>query len=111
MLSQDQSCGALLGDYLQPVAPAGFVFFSSFSSCSPDYIPEVRGEAAAVSPGTLTDPAAGVRVRGCLPVAALRLSIANLPQGLQGRSTGAHHQAHVVAPSCSMAKTVTEAFE
>lgn len=56
-----------------------------------------------MSPGSPTDPTGrgeGARLPACG---------ANLPQGLRGRSIGAHYQARVVAPS--MAKTATEAFE
>ena len=46
--------GTTFNQWLQP----GLVFFFSFSSCTPDCVPEARGDAPAVSSGSLTDPAA-----------------------------------------------------
>lgn len=71
LLSQDQSCGALLGDCLQPVAPAGFVFFflSFFLSVHEAQTASQKSEGmlllCPLAPRPI--PQAEVRVRGCLP--------------------------------------------
>lgn len=65
VLSQGQSCGSLLRDYLQLGAPAVLFYIFSFSSCSPDCILRVRQDAPDVSSRSLTDPTArgaGVRL-------------------------------------------------
>lgn len=108
VISQDQSCAALLGDYLQTVAPArfvGFVFFfpqfmqlrlhariqkgcSCCLPCVPDW-PRTQGEG------------------GRLPVCS-----SSAPQQRKPTtgSAGQEHGACLVAPSCSMAKARTEAL-
>lgn len=57
VLSQGKSCGVLLGDCLQPVAPAVSCFFF-LSSRRPHCIQEVRGAAPDASHGSPADPTA-----------------------------------------------------
>lgn len=85
VLSQGKSCGALFGDCLQPVAPAVSCFF--FSSVHVGHTASKKSEGLLLMPpmGLQQIPQQGVRVRGCLPAAALRLGTANLPWAL-------HHQ-------------------